>query len=314
VKYLLLLLILFSSSSSAYGQITTFSLPPAWKKAGTNMKTENASTVAWRLNSVSNESQICVYSNSGQKRFEISVVPLLSNAITASVPDVSIGKSGRLAASVVAVNREGRAAALLLIFSSDGKLQSAVALDPSREISRLAVDGDDSIWALSGDGNGELIARYDSKGNEIAAFVQRSDLPEIGEGIDGNLDHGFTSLGVDGDRIWFWLPASLTYVSVRRDGSGLSKQPVSSLERPSGASSAATPKLFRSVNLADGTSVVQLVWVGENRRDLTAYVRAPGTSTWKIDSRGASGRLIGTDGSKLAFVFPESPDPTVDWR
>ena len=293
---------------------TGLAVPDVVRKKGTNVKVENGSTAVWLVNSVLNVPQVYVFSNSGNKRVELDLVSHLSGTDRVSIYDVSIGKSGRIAAGVVAVGRGGQAVALLLAFSPEGKMMRALGLDSSREITRLIVDDDDSMWTLCGDGTGEFLIHYSPAGNELGAFVGRSEIPEAADSVDDLKRGVFTSFGLRGNRLWFWVMApAATIVSVNRDGSILAREQVA-LERPAAVSPQADPQLLRAVQLEDGSQAIQVAWVGERRRDLAVYVRNPGQQAWRVDHRGHSGRLVGADGSKLAFLQSEGAAMAIDWR
>lgn len=294
--------------------IISFSLPDAMKRPGATSKVENGSTIVWRLNSTANEPQIQIYSNSSQKRFAPDVVSRLPGTEKAGIIDVSVGQSGRVAVGVVAVSRDQRIVALLMLFSPEGKLLRALALDPSREIVRLVMDSDDSVWTLCGDGRGELVVHYTAAGEEIGAILSRAQVPEAGDSVDGNLRNGPTSFGLTENRLWLWVTTSWTLVSVNRDGSHLTREPISSLEKPPGCSVNCKPELLRAVQLRDGTDAIQVAWADDDRRSLTGYVRAPGSTNWKLDPRGATWRLLGTDGDRLAYANHDSTGLSLDWR
>ena len=217
---------------------TTFAVPDSARRGRTNVKSENGSTIVWLPNSVAHEPQVHVFSNSGCKRFEIDLVSHLSGTSSAGINDVSVGKSGRMAAGAAAVGADRRVVALLLLFSPDGKLTRAVGLDSAREITRLAVDDDDSIWTLCGDGDGQFLVHCSPLGRELGAFVSRSEIPEAADSVDDLKSGAFTSFGLRGDRVWFWVAPASTFVSVNRDGSILARERVS-LERPAGVSTQA---------------------------------------------------------------------------
>lgn len=309
-----LCLLLLCAAASLATQDAAVAVPDSWRHAAT-LKVENGATIIWRRNSASvDEPQIHMHSKGNEHGFALNVVSHLPDAVSVSVADVSMGRSGRFAVGAVAVGADRRPSALLLLFSPGGSLLHKLALHSNREISRLVVDDDDSVWTLCGDGNGKLLAHYSPAGIEVGAFLARSEIPEAGDSVDGNLLHGATSFGLTGSRVWFWLPSTRTLVSVNRDGSMLAREPVSQLARPATVSAAARPELLGAVQLGNGAHAIQIVWVSETRREIVGYTRGPATNAWTLDSRGTQGRLLGTDGQKLAFLHSEGAQLAVHWQ
>ena len=290
----------------------SFPVPQNFRGVGSNIKVENGATLFWRVNSTAAGPQVQVASTSGQPLFVVDVVSSVAGAVKASVADVSRGRSGRVAVAAVAVDRQQRPVAMLLVYSAEGNLTRAVALHTSREISRLEVDTDDSVWTLCGAGDGEFVVHYSPDGQEMSAMVPRQAIAEVENGdLEADLQNGPTSFGITKDRVWFWVPSAWTRVSVGKDGSLLRKERIGPLERPAGASPDAAPQVLRVVESEGGAQAVQALWVG-NRRAVALYVRESQTGAWKLDARRSYGRLLGSDGTALALLRFGGAERTVE--
>jgi hypothetical protein len=113
----------------------------------------------------------------------------------------------------------------LLLFDFGGGLQSAFALEPSREIQRLEVDEKSNIWTISSHSGGKnpstvpMVVKYTSEGTIAMEMLARDKFPFHAEATQQSQEIGSTFIGYDSDGLWFWLPGSTELVTISADGS-----------------------------------------------------------------------------------------------
>jgi hypothetical protein len=118
-------------------------------------------------------------------------------------------------------NRQVRPGASLVLFDFSGRLLSAFALEPSREIGVLAVDDQSNIWTLTdGAGTGvdpstvPMVVEYSPEGKIAREVLKRNLFPFHATFNREDVDIGSPAMGYDSGVVWFWLPGSTDFVTI----------------------------------------------------------------------------------------------------
>jgi hypothetical protein len=185
-----------------------------------SLKLDRGQIIAWEDQSKDRGAdQIKVYNRQGNLVTKISILRLVPEASEVDIDDVAITPGGMIV--VPATFGRGRGALpapTLLYFDLKGRLLSAVALLPSRPISRLAADEDSNIWtltegaALKDPSSVPMLVKYDSMGNVMRELLKRSEFPA--DAVVNSNDIGVTGFGYDNGVVWFWTPGSQDLVTV----------------------------------------------------------------------------------------------------
>lgn len=185
------------------------------------LKVENNLAFSWTVNSTDpTKNQIDIFAISGTRLVSLQVLSLVQDARKVSIHDVSAIYNQLIVVSAVYVSREKRPAATLLYFDWQGGLLRAIALDPTREAWRLAMDEGLNVWTLtthSGDTDPAkvpLIVEYDAAGHIKRELLPRSTFPVHSQTLDESSIDGPVGFGRIGDSIWIWLPKSTDFVLV----------------------------------------------------------------------------------------------------
>lgn len=185
-----------------------------------------------RPNASKRAHRILLYDRSGDRLARVDPLEAAEGAEDLAVWDVSVGPSGLLAVAAVAVGRTRGNVATLLIYGGGNRLVTALGLEPWREIVKLQVDSDGSIWALGAGAGGKdpalvpAIMRFDSRG-QVKDFLPRATLPSRNaivteQGIAEGGDIGF---GLTAQQVWLYLPLSRSLVTMNKDGGGVTVTP-----------------------------------------------------------------------------------------
>ncbi len=195
------------------------------------MKAENALIISWNVVSDdANASQIKVFDEHGRPVVSLNVLQPAQDAKSVTIYDVSARPGNIIAVAAVYGSRQGedrvRPTATLLLFDFNGRLLSAFALPPSRQINHLAVGAQSDVWTLtdfadSGDdpSTAPMVVEYTSEGAVAREELTRSAFPFHSHQIQHNFSIGNPSLGYGSAGLWFWLPGSTDYVIVSANGS-----------------------------------------------------------------------------------------------
>lgn len=235
--------------------------------AGYAIKAENGRLLAWRA-MVKNrrQDQVRVFDRSGTAVRTLRPMANVPDAATSTIWDVSAGPTGLVAVAGDFADSSGRVAASLLLYNPDGSLARAFSLPAEREIRKLAIDGQDTIWAL-GMGSGtrdpksvSFIVAYDRQGNVVKQLIPRSDFPADSAVLqEGPAVGGFASFGLRGDSIWFWLPSARELVTVNKDGSGMRTAKTALPAASEGASDVTSSYVYASTLSPSGHFLAEVV-------------------------------------------------------
>ncbi|MEW5974163.1 MAG: hypothetical protein AB1898_00010 [Acidobacteriota bacterium] len=171
------------------------------------------------------EDQLEVYNRDGSRKLSLNLLKSLPEARSLAIWDFSIGQSGLLAVGAVARSEKDELSSHLLIYDLSGQLLSAARLPAGKEVRKLEVDEDDSIWVMGAGSGGKdpkevaMITRFGREGQVLEEFLPRSqfslhaksteEAPEVG---------GRISFGLTKELVWMWLPPG-QLVTLRKDGS-----------------------------------------------------------------------------------------------
>jgi hypothetical protein len=117
-------------------------------------------------------------------------------------------------------NQHVRPVPTLLLYDFRGKLLSALALEPAREITRLTVDPNGNVWTLTSHADKRdpstvpAIVEYSPGGTVARELLSRDTFPFHAKETKEDPSIGRPFMGFDGDIIWFWLPGSTELVTI----------------------------------------------------------------------------------------------------
>ncbi len=205
------------AACAAGDQIGTFPFPPV-----TRYRAENGLILSWKGNQSDPKDEIKVYDLSGKVVAHFGLLALVPEAKSVSIHDVSAQPGQGIAVAAVYVKPAGVEASLLL-FGFDGKLRSAFALAPTREIGLLALDDKSNIWTVTVGAGGQppsavpMIVEYDSSGREIRKLLTRDTFSTHAQLIRMTSVSGHPNMGYDSGTVWFWLPSTTDLVTIKSD-------------------------------------------------------------------------------------------------
>jgi hypothetical protein len=172
------------------------------------MKFENGLIVSWSvLSENASLNQVDIFDDHGSPVTSLNALRPVQDAQSVSISDVS-ARSGRLiAVAAVYASKEGnqrvRPAAALLLFDFSGRLLSAFALQPWRQISRLVVDEASNVWTLAAHADDKdpstvpLLVEYKATGVIAKELLARSMFPLHASSTEQNAMIGSPSMGYD---------------------------------------------------------------------------------------------------------------------
>lgn len=250
------------------------------------VKAENGWVVFW-VPGTSDPSldQIKLFDPSGEKVLSLRPLLAVQGSRRTAVWDVSAGRSGLLAVGAKFKDSQGRWTAFLLLYNSAGELVRARPVQ--QDIFKLEVDQDDSIWAIGMIGfandrdpsKGMLLFRYDTLGNVLSEVTLQPQPLGILELVElGDLD---ASLGITGDRVWFYLPSSHELFTTFRSGGGL-KVVNTGLPAPPAGGPFPHTVIQRASYLSSGTLLAQINFWGQGHSSSNLYAWNPGTNRWTV--------------------------------
>ena len=253
--------------------------------------------------------QVGIFDEHGQPIASFNVLRPVEGARAVGIYDVSAWPGGAIAVAAVYASEEGDRlvppAASLLLFDFSGRLLSAYALGPVREIRKLAVDESSNIWTLTENfDEGDplavpMVVEYSAEGAFIREELPRSVLWSHGVPPKEGMYSGRITMGCDAGIIWIWLPGSTDLVTISTsDGkasivqTGLPKRekykedPVDVAREPSGN----VVGVFRE----DGDN---------GKSELAYYAWSPSTKVWSRFKPGPCDgkRLLGVGNAEQIY-------------
>jgi len=266
------------------------------------VKAENGLIIGWRRASEDRATQqISIFDMQGKFLIGLTPLRLVPEAKRATIYDVSALPGRLIAVAVVYRKSEDTApAASLLYFDfQQGSPLLALALDPSREVLRLTVDDDSDVWTLT-EGVGEkkpseqpMIVGYGPSGDVLKEVGKRSEFP-LSENQEDGAGFGHTR-----DSIWFWLPGSTDFVTIKSHDTSLNRFVTG---RPNQSPLETT---VRAVRTEKGTLLAEILSSEDelHRGHFNFFSRSATTNEWKPFSPPCSPcTLIGTDNGQALFV------------
>jgi hypothetical protein len=292
------------------------------------IKSENRLIMSWRLTSSdSNAQQVEIFDEQGQPITSLHVLRCVPEAGTVGIYDVSARRGGMIAVAAVyrkAGTRHVRPVPTLLLFDFNGRLSSAFALEPSREIYKIEVDEKLNVWTITSHADNKdpstvpMVVEYNSNGIVSRELLTRDNFPFHAKWTQTGPSIGNAFMGYDSIGLWFWLPGSTELVTISAEdgrsaivktglpehhGRGLTAQ-----LRNDGVGSIDalqhTRVLVSIVRDASGKIVGQLGDVGENgAARISNYTWSPitGWSPLELDSCDGD-RLIGASEKGLLYL------------
>ena len=244
--------------------------------------------------------QVDIFDEHGQPTTSFNVLRPVEGARSVSIYDVSARPGGPIAVAAVYTSKEGDRivlAASLMLFDSNGRLQSAYALSDFREIRKLAVDESSNIWTLTqnfheGDPSAvPMVVEYSAKGAVIREELPRSLLWSHGVAPKEGMYSGRITMGCDAGVVWIWLPGSTDLVTISEsDGKATIVQ--------TGLPTRENTRKIRLISLASPreTSWAFFARMGmTGQSELSYYSWSPSTKAWSQFRPGAceGERLLG---------------------
>ena len=187
------------------------------------MKSENGLILSWQPGSTDAKAkQAEVFDEDGHSIASLNILRLVPEAERVSIWDVS-ARPGHMIA-VAAVYRKAdhhlRPVPTLLLFDFSGRLLSAFALEPSREILRLAVDDKSHVWTITSSSDNKdpstvpMVVEYTPAGLISRELLTRDKFPFHAREMQDTLANGPAFMGYDSGGLWFWLPGSTELVTI----------------------------------------------------------------------------------------------------
>jgi hypothetical protein len=248
-----------------------------------------------------------IWGQDGVLKAQISVLASFPEAKSVSIRDISASPGLGIAVAAVFSRKERHTKAALLYYDWDGRLTRAVGLDPAREIERLELTTDGSVWALL-DGAGDRDPETNPvvvvfRGERIVkSFFNWTEFPNHAYSIqEGPESMGIPGFGVTESKAWFWLPG-YDAIIFDHDGGNVEHVPINLPGPPDG-----TPPIFLySWHVTENGKV--LAAVNSRRPDFPTGVYAFDTKGNARYLMGPSapgtpaGHVAGFDGSDIVFV------------
>lgn len=274
------------------------------------VKSENGLVIAWerKVSTDAQTSTIHLFDKAGHNVAAFDVLHLVPEAKSVSIHDVSARPQQVIAVAATYEKQEDELpVSVLLYLDSRGTLLSALALDPSREVLRLALDENLNTWTLTHASGGidpskaPLVTEYNQRGI-VREVLTRNLFPLHAEEIHQNPLVGAATAGYDSGTFWFWLPGSTDFVTIRVTDGTVTGNTQTGLPRLSGLK--VTP--LQIVREASGNVIaeVRTEAPGPNANaSLAYYIWSPDTKSWSpfAPQPCANHRLVGVDGSNEIF-------------
>jgi hypothetical protein len=194
------------------------------EKQSRRWKAESGLIISWLAFSTdATANQVEIFDVGGRRLASVHVLEVVPKAARVAIYDVSAREGQMIAVGAVFAKKPEageRPADTLLLFDFGGKLVSAFALEPSREISKIAIDDRLNIWTLTMHSDDKdplkvpMVVAYDRSGNIRREVLTRGMFPLHAEIQQESSRTGPVSSGYDSDIFWFWLPGSTELVTV----------------------------------------------------------------------------------------------------
>jgi hypothetical protein len=173
--------------------------------------------------------KINVVDSTGKLSVSLDPLKQIDKATDLSVYDVSIGKSGKLAVSLVATSLSSQFASLLLVYDSEGRLLTANKLPAGGEMGKLKVDDDDSIWGLRLGAAVEslettpLFSKFTGDGKVEQDYFDRKQF-RLGRRVHSVVPRvGVLSFGLTTNKVWAWIPETQELIIFSKNGTDLQR-------------------------------------------------------------------------------------------
>jgi len=280
------------------------------------MRFENGLIISWGLLSEdASMNQVDIFDEQGRPVVSLNVLRPVQEAKRVSIYAVSARPGALIAVAAVYSSKEGnqrvRPAAMLLLFDFGGRLLSAVALEPWRQIERLAVDNNSNIWTLTAHADDRdpstipMVVEYRADGTVARELLSRSLFPLHAATTKENSTIGSPSMGYDSGGLWFWLPGSTELVTVQ---AGEETPAMMKTGLPSEQGSQLTP--MNVVRESSGNVVAEVRLDEDNgKKSQLAYYRwSSATKIWlRFKPAPCDGdRLVGVANKEQIFVRHEA--------
>ena len=275
------------------------------------VKSENGLVIAWQR-TVSTDAQtstIHIFDKTGHAVANFDILHLVPEARSVSIHDVSARPQQVIAVGATYEKQEDvRPVGVLLYLDFRGTLLSALALDPSREILRLALDENLNAWTVthtSGDidpSKAPLVVQYNQKGVVVREVLTRDLFPMHAEEIHQNPLVGAATVGCDSGTFWFWLPASTDFVTISVKDGIVAGNMQTGLPRLSGMK--VTPLQVLRAASGDVIAEVRTEAQGPSpSANLAYFAWSPESKSWTSFAPQVctNHRLVGIDGSNEIF-------------
>lgn len=285
------------------------------EQASRTWKVENSLLISWLgMSSDANINQVEIFDLRGDILATVRVLTLVPDAVDVGINDVSARQGQIIAVGAVFRSRETSPRQLLadtlLIFDFSGKPISVISLEPSREISRLAIDEKLNIWTLTMHSGQKdpaqvpMIVEYSESGVIEKELLTRNLFPMHAEILEQNTKIGTLSSGYQSGTFWFWLPGSTDLVTVQTNEARADV-------RKTGLPGTDTVPM-RLVRRQSGELVAEIHGTTENGSPgIPLYYQWSATTSWtRIDAGSCYGhRLLGVD--DMQEVFFRSADKRI---
>ncbi len=250
-----------------------------------------------------------VYRQDGAAVVSFDVLKVVPDAMAVSIYDVSAQPNQSIAvAAVYAKGPDVHPVAVLLNFDFKGILKWATALEPSKEIDLLEMDGESNIWTLTWSSAGKDVAttsrviEYDHSGALVREMLPRVSFPLHAERLYQNQQAGAAAVGYIGGKFWLWLPGSTDLVLIDTETAKIVSQTNTGL--PNMRDNSLWPI---AIQLDRSGMVVGDFHAAPSdpnaKGELVHYAWSPVARTWaSLDLQTCPGhRLIGTDGRREIY-------------
>jgi hypothetical protein len=287
------------------------------------LKSENGLVIWWTVaSSDANANQIEISDDQGHAVAALRVLRHVREARRVSIYDVS-ARENLIAIAAVYQSKEGdrqvRPAASLLLFSFEGQLLSAFALDPSHVIRRLVLDDHANIWTLTDHADSNvnpatvpMVVEYTREGAVSRQLLTRNMFPFHASDTRESTAIGAPVMGYDSGVVWFWLPGSTDFVTISTsDG----KATMMKTELPKKTGRKEVP--LGIARESSGNVVLQVREDDDQRRpevssEVAYYRWSPSTQSWSQFRPGTceSGRLIGVSDKGQVYLHNRAGQPS----
>lgn len=277
------------------------------------MKIEDGFFVSWQPKShESAVDQIEIFSNN-QLVGRANPLRAVPDAASIGIYDVAVRKD-KIAVAAVFVSKAGNRrvspAAALLVFEFSGRLLSAYALAPSRQIYLLTMDDESNIWTVTAHAGGKdpahtpMAVEYSQEGKVLRQVFTRSMFPPHATSMLASPDLGIARIGFEAGVVWFWLPVSTDLVTISvADGTAK----ITKTGLPKTAGKREVP--LTAVRDSSGDVITEFREDStDGGYDLAYYAWSPATKSWSEFHPGSCEgiRLVGTFGDEQLYAQSRS--------